>query len=213
MDKMTTCKACGSEIAHSAKTCPQCGAKNKKPFYKAVWFWAVVVVILIIAISSGGSDSEGEYGKTTNGGASDSSTTSTTPERSTYKPGETMTADGYEIDFVSVSDFTAFDEWDTKPESGSKVVVVEFNFKNTGTADQYWDFTDFKCYADSESCEEYYTMADENSGIWSETLSAGRKASGVKFYYEVPENAESIVLEFTPNWVWDSETKVEFILK
>ena len=28
--KMTTCKACGHEIAKSAKACPACGAKNKK---------------------------------------------------------------------------------------------------------------------------------------------------------------------------------------
>lgn len=30
MSKLTTCKACGKEIAKSAKTCPHCGAKNKK---------------------------------------------------------------------------------------------------------------------------------------------------------------------------------------
>lgn len=32
--KMVTCKHCGAEIAAGAKTCPQCGGKNKKPFYK-----------------------------------------------------------------------------------------------------------------------------------------------------------------------------------
>ena len=34
MSKMKNCKACGAEIATSAKSCPKCGAKNKKPFYK-----------------------------------------------------------------------------------------------------------------------------------------------------------------------------------
>ncbi|GEM_PF-533743 len=47
MNKMTKCKSCGADIASSAKHCPSCGAKNKKPIYKRVWFWILVVVLLI----------------------------------------------------------------------------------------------------------------------------------------------------------------------
>lgn len=47
MSKMTKCKSCGADIASSAKRCPSCGAKNKKPIYKRVWFWILVVVLLI----------------------------------------------------------------------------------------------------------------------------------------------------------------------
>ena len=39
MSKMKKCDTCGAEIAESAKRCPACGAKNKKPIYKRVWFW------------------------------------------------------------------------------------------------------------------------------------------------------------------------------
>ena len=35
-EKLTTCKSCGEEIAKSAKTCPKCGGKNKKPIFKYV---------------------------------------------------------------------------------------------------------------------------------------------------------------------------------
>ena len=45
-NKMTTCRYCGAEIAKSAKTCPHCGGKNKKPFYKKWWFWLLVLLIL-----------------------------------------------------------------------------------------------------------------------------------------------------------------------
>ena len=31
--KTTICKHCGAEIATSAKACPKCGGKNKKPIY------------------------------------------------------------------------------------------------------------------------------------------------------------------------------------
>lgn len=44
--KMTACRTCGAEIAKSAKSCPHCGAKNKKPIFKRWWFWVVVIVLL-----------------------------------------------------------------------------------------------------------------------------------------------------------------------
>lgn len=55
--KMTKCKSCGNEIAVSAKTCPNCGAKNKKPIYKRPWF-IVLVVMILISVASGGSDKD-----------------------------------------------------------------------------------------------------------------------------------------------------------
>lgn len=51
--KLINCKACDAEIAASAKTCPHCGAKNKKPIYKRAWFW-ILIVILLVAATSGG---------------------------------------------------------------------------------------------------------------------------------------------------------------
>ena len=56
--KMIKCKACGADIASNAKSCPNCGAKNKKPIYKRVWFWALIFIIIIAAVSAiGGDDS------------------------------------------------------------------------------------------------------------------------------------------------------------
>ena len=56
MSKMTQCKSCAKEIATSAKSCPGCGAKNKKPIYKRVWFWVIAIIIVIGA--TGGSDTD-----------------------------------------------------------------------------------------------------------------------------------------------------------
>ena len=44
-EKTKTCDVCGAEIAASAKTCPSCGGKNKKPVYKKWWFWGLVLVV------------------------------------------------------------------------------------------------------------------------------------------------------------------------
>lgn len=50
MSKMINCKSCGAEIAVSAKSCPKCGAKNKKPIWKRWWVWILAVIILFAAI-------------------------------------------------------------------------------------------------------------------------------------------------------------------
>ena len=47
MSKMKQSKACSKEIATNAKSCPGCGAKNKKPVYKRVWFWVVAAIIVV----------------------------------------------------------------------------------------------------------------------------------------------------------------------
>ena len=62
--KMANCKTCGTEIAKSAKICPNCGAKIKKksPILIGV---IVIAVIAIIAVATSGGGTEKE-GKTTN---------------------------------------------------------------------------------------------------------------------------------------------------
>lgn len=45
MDKLVRCKKCGAEIFKGAKICPQCGAKNKKPF------WSVILIIIILLVA------------------------------------------------------------------------------------------------------------------------------------------------------------------
>lgn len=60
MGKLMNCKMCGDEIAKSAKTCPHCGCKNKKPFYKKIWFWVLIIIIITAAASAGTSKSDKE---------------------------------------------------------------------------------------------------------------------------------------------------------
>ena len=60
MSKITQCKSCAKEIATSAKSCPGCGAKNKKPIYKRVWFWVIAIIIVIGATGGSGTDDSKE---------------------------------------------------------------------------------------------------------------------------------------------------------
>lgn len=69
-NKMITCKTCGAEIAKNAKTCPSCGAKNKKGKKKLLIILVLVIVIGIFFIALGSSDSD----STTQSNSSDSET-------------------------------------------------------------------------------------------------------------------------------------------
>lgn len=83
--KLVTCKHCGEEIAASAKVCPKCGGKNKKPIYKRPWFIIVLVLIVIGAIgSAGGKDESSDTTNKTNNTA----TTVTDDKNSTPKETE-----------------------------------------------------------------------------------------------------------------------------
>lgn len=59
-DKMTTCKACGKEIAKSAKKCPNCGADQRNFFGKHKIITAILALFIIgvigAAASGGGND-------------------------------------------------------------------------------------------------------------------------------------------------------------
>lgn len=65
-NKIKQCKVCGKDIATSAKVCPYCGAKNKKPIYKRWWFIVIIVLIVLGIIGNlGGMDTDTPVDTTT----------------------------------------------------------------------------------------------------------------------------------------------------
>ena len=57
MSKLKQCKVCSKQIASNAKSCPECGAKHKKPLYQRPWF--IIVAFLVIVGAIGGSNDGG----------------------------------------------------------------------------------------------------------------------------------------------------------
>lgn len=49
---MTTCKYCGATVSKTAKSCPHCGGRFKKPVYKRWWFIVIVVVVVLGILGS-----------------------------------------------------------------------------------------------------------------------------------------------------------------
>ncbi len=90
MANLIRCRTCGANIASNVKTCPQCGARVDRPFYKKWWFWLAAVFVFLWAIGRyGGKPSdtllhENDVGLTTETARVDSATeTQAEPERAT----------------------------------------------------------------------------------------------------------------------------------
>lgn len=81
-----------------------------------------------------------------------------------------------------------------------KYIVIEVTFTNNAKTDRYVSSIDFQCYADDSICDEKYGL-DSDSFIGT-SLSSGRKTSG-RIYYEVPEDAQSIELEYETDFWTD----------
>ncbi len=79
MNNLTQCKVCGKEIAANAKTCPECGAKNKKPIYKKWWVWVIAAFIIVGSMSMNGNDTKNNT--PTNNAAQNSVTDTATEEQ------------------------------------------------------------------------------------------------------------------------------------
>lgn len=204
--KLTTCKACGVEIAKSAKSCPHCGAKNKKPIYKKWWFW-VIIIILLSVIGSAGSGNDSKVDTVQNSSSEKSSNVESTtkqPVKTEYYVGDTIEDGNTKIVFMSSGEY-AEDNTFMQPAEGKKYIYLQFAFENISkTADTSVSIYSFACYADGYAADMYYGGEDSLSA----TLSAGRGTTGY-IYFEVPENAEEIEVEYETNIF--TEKKIKFI--
>lgn len=216
------CPNCKKEIPDGTQFCPECGvgvntngkpAKQKKPITKKWWFWVIIVVVVIALISgvSGGDDSSDTNADSDNAVVeqNDSGTTTEIAAETTteagdgkYHVGDVLNYGDVAITYVAAEKWTGYDQY-SKPASGNMVIRIKIDVKNNSSSDYYISPYEFACYADNQPASEYWYADDELSTV---TLSSGRSASGY-VYFEVPENAESIEIEYETNF-WTDEKAV-----
>jgi RNA polymerase subunit RPABC4/transcription elongation factor Spt4 len=98
-EKIVKCKACGKEIAKSAKVCPSCGKKNKKPFWQTLLIvFVVIIVVSIIANIGGGSKEGGNQTQITTNSEKQTTTNSNFIKAGMYKVGSEIAAGEYVVE-------------------------------------------------------------------------------------------------------------------
>lgn len=148
------CKVCGAEIAKSAKACPSCGAKLKKPIYKRAWF-IILCILLIGGIGSnlGGNDS-------TPAPESDAATVEQ-PVVEAPKTPTTVTAD----DMINTLDANALNAEQTYNdmylEVTGKVSVIDSDgaYFSIEGSDPY-SFTNIQCFIDDSMLNTVASFAE-----------------------------------------------------
>lgn len=192
MDKMTNCKICGADIAKSAKVCPACGAKQKKPVVLIVI--AVIFAIGIIGAALGGNSPE----KVGNVGTQ-SSADSSELQKTEFFVGDVVSLNDIEVTFVSCTESSGKDFY--TPDSGNVFLFCEFAIENKSNKDiAVSSLMSFEAYVDdySTNLSMSGTLAADK-GQMDGTIAAGKKMSGV-MGYEVPENWKTLEIRFTPDF-------------
>ena len=83
----------------------------------------------------------------------------------------------------------------SQPNQGNKYISATFTYENKKSSGNiYASIYDFDCYADNSNCEQKYIG---DSSFINTNLSPGKKVT-FTVYFEVPENAETIELEYKP---------------
>lgn len=121
--------------------------------------------------------------------------------------GETLTTNTLKITYKSSADDKGAQYFPAA--SGNKIIKLTFEIENISSSDRLVSASDFKCYADDTAMSDYYSFSF-NDYLSTTTLSAGRKATG-SVYFEVPQNANSIDVEYETNY-W-SGNKAIFVVK
>lgn len=205
--KLVKCKSCGAEIAKTAKTCPQCGAKQHQAALSVCVVIIVIAVFLCIGtVASGGSGDEPH--KVTGGDATVSSsdatssvatTETTAPKNTAFTVGDKVELNGIVVTLVDITENTGANY--TTPSDGKVFVLCEFEIENNSSKDiAVSSIMSFETYVD-----DYTTNMSLSALLTTDktqldgSVAAGKKMNGV-IGYEVSSDWSTIEIRFTPDF-------------
>ena len=204
------CKHCQSEIPKKAKVCPNC---RKKQGGKLKWIILAVVALAIIGSAMGGNDSKKDVKKVeevssdTDGKTEEQASEPVEEPSNIFNVGDVVETEDFKITYESAAPYTSDNEF-IQPKDGYEYWEFKFKFENISDRDQtVSSIVDWECYADNNKVDSAWI--GDNNGL-DGTLSAGRSTEGT-IYYEVPQNAEKIELEYDINF-WEND-KIIFVAK
>lgn len=195
-EKMTKCKSCGNDLASSAKNCPNCGAKNKKPIFKKWWFWLIIVFVLIGIISASGSGDD-TGAETTSAESDINSVTQAVAETEAVKDNE---LGSYQVEIKNVRL--------TEDYEGKPVVVITYGFTNNAEEPTSFSLAfDETVYQNDIGLNGAYVL--KNGDTYSSDNQTKEIKKGatldVDVAYELNDTESEIVVEVEELFGWTDE--------
>lgn len=220
MAKMDKCKTCGAEIAANAKTCPSCGAKNKKPIFKQWWFW-VIIILLLIGIGGGTSnndtptkvDTADETKESSVSVENETKSEEVAEEQTTFSVGDTVDYNGIQVK-LSAAILSNGDGQFVVPDEGKQFLCLIIDIDNASSSDiAVSSMFSFEAYCDDYSITQDIIglQAPEVDGLnqLDGNVAAGKRMNG-KICYQVPADFKSFELNYSPSF-WGNK-KVTFVI-
>ncbi len=200
--KMRTCKACGAEIAKSAKVCPHCGAKNKKHTLLGIFLAVLGLIIFISAFSDSDNAKPAASKEAVSSDTYVKEKTKTVEQtKSTFLIGEAADLKNVVVTLTGVQESMG-SQFNT-PGSGNVFVLCEFEIENNTQSElTVSSLLSFAAYCDDYSVNYSLGAAMErgNKNQLDGQIAAGKKMNGV-IGYEVPTDWKELEIHFTPD-VW-----------
>lgn len=212
-NKLILCKSCNKEIAKNAKTCPHCGAKNKKKHY---WLIAIIAIIILACIIAAGDsdepqkvDSPNKNGASQNINQNSGDKDQNNNKNTVFFAGDTAQLKNILVTFINVSESTGSAY--NKPAEGNVFVICEFEITNNSKEEiTVSSIMNFDAYCDDYACSlSLSAMIDnDDKNQLDGTVAAGKKLRGI-IGYEVPAEWKELEVRYTPD-IW-SEKEIIFV--
>lgn len=165
--------------------------KEKKPFYKKIWFWVVAIVVLAIIGGAFGSDDSGEKSGAkkvdADQEASSSSTNSEDASAETFNIGDTVDVDGYQIRVNDVR--YSNEEGYSTPDDGKQFAIINITITNGTKEKVSFNPLDFSLNEDGVSSTTGFTYADGVDTLSSGDLDVGATVTGNLVAQARPESS------------------------
>ena len=208
-DKLTVCNTCGAEIAKSAKTCPKCGAKQKKghPILKAI---GIIFLALIVLGAFGSVNTPKKVGDVSTTGTAQQTTATSKPvatnppSKTKFGVGEKVELNNVVVTLLGVTE--SYGSQFNKPSEGNEFVLCEFEIENNSSKEiTVSSIMSFNAYCDDYtlSYSLQALMEKGNNQQLDGTIASGKKFKGV-IGYEVPTDWKEVEIHFTPDF-WTSK--------
>lgn len=192
MAKLTTCKACGKEIAKSAKSCPHCGAKNKKT-HGCLAVILLVFGFMMIGVAFGGNDEPTKVPSA----STPSAPAETTTAPASFTVGDTVTKHDVYVTLTDVREFKG--EYMT-PADGNVYVAFELEIENkSGESLAVSSLMCFEAYFDDYAANFSLGAQTESGATQLDgEIAPGKKMKGA-ICYEVPSDWATAEIHFNPD--------------